>query len=247
MTWSLVGWILIGAAAILLLVLTFWVRPKYDLRRFPFVENLKRARTASLEQGRRQQVVLGERLWSRSYSGLGLSALAGAATQLDSQTLADGRMSFSTASGGLAVLAHQIVQGAYQDGFSDRLLAPQVRIALYGPTPFSSNAGLMSELKMRPYGSLLLLGDFGPKAAIAVNNIHAQRGQAFAAAGTLTAQAALYLNVRDILLGEEVYAVEALLAPDPANRTAALAEDLLRLALIAALVIGAILKALAII
>jgi hypothetical protein len=244
MTWSMLGWVLIGAAAALLLVLTFWVRPNYDLRHFPFVENLKRSRTASLEQGRRQQVVLGEGLWSRAYSGLGLAALAGAATQLDGATLADGRMSLATASGGLAVLARQLVQGAYQDGFSERLLAPQVRVALYGPTPFSFNAGLMSELKMRPYGTLLLLGDFGPKAAISVNNVHGQRGEAFAAAGTLTAQAALYLNVRDILLGEEVYAAESLLAPTAMNRAAAMAEDLLRLALIAALVIGAVLKAL---
>ncbi|MCB2214409.1 hypothetical protein KQH50_03325 [bacterium] len=247
MTWSIVGWVLIAAAAILLLALTFWVRPDYDLRHFPFVKNLRRARTTSLEQGRRQQVVLGEGLWSRAYGGLGLSALSGAATQMDSQTLADGRMSLATASGSLAVLARQLVQGAYQDGFSEGLLTPQVRIALYGPTPFSFNAGLMSELKMKPYGTLLLLGNFGPKAAIAVDNIQHQRGDAFAAAGTLTAQAALYLNVRDILLGEEVYAAETLLAPNPMNRAVALAEDLLRLALITALVIGAILKALAVI
>lgn len=244
MTWSMVGWIVIGAAAALLLALTFWLRPAYDLRRFPFVEHLTRSRTASLEQGRRQQVVLGEQLWSRTYSGLGLAALTGAGTQLDSQTLADGRMSLATGSGGLAVLARQLVQGAYQDGFSERLLTPQVGVALYGPTPFSFNVGLISELRMQPYGTLLLLGDFGPQASISVDNLHRQRGEAFAAAGTFTAQAALYLNVRDILLGEEVYAAESLLAPNPANRAAAMAEDLLRLALIAALVVGAVLKAL---
>lgn len=244
MTWPIVGWIVIGAAAALILALTCWVRPTYDLRRFHFVEHLKRSRTAGLEQGRRQQVVLGERLWSRAYSGLGLAALTGAATQLDSQTLADGRMSLATGSGGLAVLARQLVQGAYQDGFSERLLAPQVRVALYGPTPFSFNAGLISELRMQPYGTLLLLGDFGPQAAISVDNLHRQHGEVFAAAGTFTAQAAVYLNVRDILLGEGVYAAESLLAPNPANRAAAMTEDLLRLALIAALVVGAVLKAL---
>lgn len=243
MTWSQVGWIIIGLAAALLAVLTWAVRPRYDLRQGSFFRHLAQSRTATLEQGRRQEVVLGHALWSRVYPGLGLAALASYDALLDAETLADGRQTVSANAGILATFARQIVQGRYESGFSEVILPDRVQPVVYGPTTFSFNGGLMSDLKMQDYGTLVILGDFGPESAISVKNIHDQRGEAFAAAGAMASQAALFCNVQDILLGEEVYLAPALFDPTPQAKAAALAEDLLRVGVILALVIGVTLKA----
>ncbi|MBG0787229.1 MAG: hypothetical protein H0S79_19220 [Anaerolineaceae bacterium] len=244
MTWTMVGWIIIGLAAVLLAALTWIVKPRaLALRRQDFFRHLNRSRTATLEQGRRQEVVLGHALWSRAYPGLGLSGLASYDALLDAETLADGRQTVSANAGILAVFARQIIRGRYDSGFSDQLLPAEIQPVVYGPTTFSFNAGLMSDLKMQDYGTLVILGDFGPESAISVKNIHDQRGQAFAAAGSLASQAALLLNVQNILLGEEVFMAPALLDPQPKNLAGAQAEDWLRIGLILALVIGATLKA----
>ena len=244
MTWPQVAWVVIGLAAVLLLALTWLVRPRrYGLRHSAFAQRLSQSRTATLEQGRRQEVVLGHALWSRVYPGLGLSALASYAALLDAETLADGRQTVSASEGILVTFARQIIQGRYQAGFSEELLQDQVQPVVYGPTTFSFNGGLMADLKMQDYGTLVILGDFGPEAAISVKNIHDQRGEAFAATGSLTSQAALFANVDDILLGEEAYLAPALLDPSPQAQAAALTEDLLRVGVILALVIGAALKA----
>ena len=244
MTWSQVGWVVIGVAAALLVVLTWIVKPRrYDLRQGAFARHLMRSRTATLEQGRRQEVVLGHALWSRAYPGLGLSALASYDALLDAETLADGRQTVSANAGILATFARQIIQGRYQAGFSEELLQDKVQPVVYGPTTFSFNGGLMSDLKMQDYGTLVILGDFGPESAISVKNIYDQRGEAFAATGSLASQAALFANVDDLLLGEEAYLAPALLDPTPQAHAAALTEDLLRVGVILALVIGATLKA----
>ena len=245
MNWSTVGWIVIGLAAILLLVFSWLVNPKeYSLRQQPFVKYLRRSRAATVEQGRRQQIVLGHTLWSRTYPGLGLSSLAGVSALLDPENVADGKTTVSATAGTLAVFANQIIQGRYQDGFSEDLLSSKIHTTVYGPTTFSFTSGLMSDLKMRPYGTLILLGDFGAESAISVNNIHDQQGDAFAAAGTISAQAVLFPNVKEILLGEEVYLASSLIAPNRGQEASVVVEDLLRTALILALIVGAVLKAL---
>ncbi len=244
MTWAMVGWIVIGLAAVLLIAFTWIIKPRnYVLRRQDFFRHLSRSRTATLEQGRRQEVVLGHALWSRAYPGLGLSGLASYDALLDAETLADGWQTVSANEGILAVFARQIIRGRYESGFSEQLLPSEVQPVVYGPTTFSFNGGLMSDLKIQDYGTLVILGDFGPESAISVKNIHDQRGEAFSAAGSMASQAALLLNVQNILLGEEVYLAPALLDPQPKHLAAAQVEDLLRIGLILALVIGATLKA----
>lgn len=244
MTWTTVGWALIGLAAALLLAFTWVIHPgKYSLRKRLFAKHLARAQAATIEQGRRSQIVLGHTLWSRTYSGLGLSSLAGLSALLTPENLVDGKTTVSTTAGTLAVFANQILQGRYQDGFSEDLLTSKIHATVYGPSTFSFTAGLMSDLKMRPYGTLVLMGDFGAESAISINNIHEQLGEAFVAAGRIDAQAALFPNVPDILLGEEVFLASDLMKPGRGHQAAALTEDLLRTALIVALLIGAILKA----
>jgi hypothetical protein len=64
----------------------------------------------------------------------------------------------------------------------------------------------------------------------------------FAAAGSVIAQAALFLNVRDLLIGEEVFMLPGLMEPTPPNQAGWLTEDILRAALMGLLIVAVILK-----
>lgn len=243
MTWTLLGWILIGLAALLMAILTWGVRVNAPApRKKPFFQRFTTSQAKAMEQGKPQQVVLGNQLWSSGYPGLGLSALSAMSALITPETLADGRQSISASSGGLAVIARQVVEGCYAGGFSDQLTASRVEAGVVGITPFSFSAGLLSEFKSTPPGNLLYLGDFGPEAVLAVRKAADQGGEVFAGAGTMAAQATLFLYVRDLLLGEEVFMLAPSLSKAPQGQASLLVEDLLRLGIILLLVAGAVLK-----
>jgi len=240
LNWALTGWVFIGLGIVLIIVLIWGIKvsPAF-LRTLPFTKRLIESRAETVECGRYQQIFLGDNLLSQTYPGLGLSALGALPVFLDGETLVDGNSRVSSPSGEILVFAQQILQSRYQDGFSEPLAEDLVRIGPYGPTPISFIAGLLPALPRQPYGTLVLLGDYGPQASLAVKAVLDQGGRVFAAAGSITSQAALFLNVRDILLGEEVFRVSEVMLPDPQKTATILVEDILRVLLILLLVIGA--------
>lgn len=243
LNWTLVGWVVIGLAVILLALLSRGVRIKMpSLRKTDFVRRYKASQAISMEQGKDQQVVLGNRLVSRAYPGLGLTALSAMPLLITPETLTDGNQSIASAAGSLAVLARQVIEGRYANGFSEQLSHSRVEASVYGVTPFSFTAGLLPELEFASLGNLLYLGDYGPESGLAVKKAADRGAQVFAAAGSLTAQATLFLCVQDLLLGEEVFMLAPSLAGSQQSRTALVVEDLLRVALIVLLVTGAVLK-----
>jgi len=242
MTWTLLGWIFIGLGAVILLVLGWIIKLKgYPPRRMPAIQYLQGSRVAAIERGRHQQIVLGHQLWSRVYPGLGLFALSVLPSLLDPENLVNGDQAVSTSDGSVVVFAQQIIQGRYQEGFSTSLHESSVRAALPGPTPLSFTAGLLADVQAHPHGSLALFGDYGPEAALWAMSAARRGGQVFAAAGSIASQAVLYLELRDLLLGEEVFMVPGLLAPTSLNLAGLLTEDILRIGLILLLIAGVIL------
>lgn len=243
MTWTLLGWALIIIAAVFLIVFSWGVYfPAPPPRKVPFFQRYKVARGKTIEQGKLQQVILGNQFWSSTYPGLGLTGLSSLSALITPETLVDGSQALTTASGSIASIAQQVVEGKYTDGFSRQLTEPRVETRVPGITPFTFTAGLLSELKLAPAGSLLYLGDFGPEAVLAVQKVANHGGQVFIGAGSLTAQATLFLCARDLLLGEEVFMLSPALAPTPKNRAGMLVEDVLRVALMLLLIAGAVLK-----
>lgn len=244
MTWSLAGWALIGFAAITLSVfsLLYKSHTAYRVRHKPAAKALLNARTSSIERGQRQQIVLGHRLWSQTYPGLGLHSLSVLPTFLDPEAEADGGLSVSTGDGSLVLFARQIIHNRYQGGFSTALHDRGVSAVLPGPTPWSFTAGLLVELVSDPHGSLALFGNYGPEALLWTEAVYAKGGHVLAAAGTIESQAALYLSVRDLLIGENIFMMPGLINPNPKNSAGWLAEDLLRNLLILLLIAAAILK-----
>ena len=66
MTWTLVGWVFIGCAAVLLLISIFIrFENRYPIRQMPAIAHLRKAQSASMETGRGRWVLLGDRFIRR--------------------------------------------------------------------------------------------------------------------------------------------------------------------------------------
>lgn len=244
MNWSIFGWGVIGAAAVLLAAFSLLYKNKkpYDIREFPQLEALKASRVDAIEGGLRRTLVLGHSLFSPGYPGLGLGSLSSVPGFLDPETLADGKMNIAASEGALVVFARQIVEQRYHDGFSRALTPMGVSSSLIGPTPFSFTAGLLSDLSAYPQQGLLLTGDFGPEASLWSEIGISKNSYVFASAGTIASQASLYLHVKDLLIGENTFLLPGLIDPSPGKKAGWVTEDILRIILIFMLIAGAILK-----
>ncbi len=244
MTWAQVGWVIIILAAVLLVVFRFIIKDRFNhrVRKKGTAEELNHQRLRGIERGLARHVILGDRFWSRVFPGLGLHALTVLPSLVKPDDRADGGQVISGGSGALVVFAQQIVQGGYQGGFSEALTSGDNPVALPGVTPLSYLAGLLLEFNMRPLGSLALFGNYGSTAVLWTEAAHLTGAHIFAGAGSLTAQAALYLNVHDLLIGEEIFLLPGLIDSTPQNQAGLITEDFLRVSLIVFLVIAAILK-----
>ncbi len=244
MTWSLVGWMVIGLGVVLLLAFSFLFKGHkgYPVRRFPAVERLVASRVTALEQGKKCAVVLGHRFWSSAYPGLGLQALSILPTVLSEENAAEGGQVVAVGDGSLLMLARQIVGKCYRDGFSKALHNPDLSVSLPGMTPISFTAGLLPELHSHSYGALVLAGNYGPEAIMWAESLADRAEYVFAAAGTLSSQAALFPSVQDSLIGEEIFMLPGLVDGQPVDQAALLTEDILRIGCVLLLLVGVILK-----
>jgi hypothetical protein len=244
MTWTQIGWMIIALAAVLLAGFSVLLNRRYQYlaRKIPAVKRLQDRRVVAVERGKGRQVILGEGLWTHAYPGLGLHALSILPGMVSPDDRVEGGQVLSTGSGTLALFALQVVQGCYQDGFSPGLQERARFVSLPGPTPLSFTAGLLPDLSLQSPGSLSLFGSFGLSAPLWAEAAQIKGGHVFAAAGSITAQAALFLNVRDLLIGEEVFMLPGLLEPTAPNQAGWLTEDILRAALMALLIAAAVMK-----
>lgn len=245
MTWSWLGWGFIGLAAILLVLFMFLFKskPGYQVRHIPAVKAMLASRAAAIERGGERQIILGQQLLSSAYPGLGLQSLASLSGYLDHENYAAGSLTIAGGDGSLVVFARQILHGRYRDGFSMALHNSHVvDINLPGPTPFSFTAGLLSGFSGSTHPSLALYGFYGAHAMLWTESAVDRGGDVFAAAGSLASQAALFLTVRNLLIGEEIMMAPGLFDPSASSRASWAAEDLLRFVLILLLITGAVMK-----
>lgn len=246
MIWSLLGWVLIGLSALMLFVFGILLRKRisYPVRHFPAVDRLAASRVDALERGKKRAVLLGHKLWSPVYPGLGLGVLSVFPFLIDAEQVEEGGQVVSLGDGGLLLLARQIVVGRYHDGFSESLIGSDVGIILPGMTPLSFTAGLLPELRSQPYGSLAMFGNLGPEVALMMEAIADKKETVFTAAGPITSLAALFPGSQDLIVGEEVFQLPGLLDEGTAEKAGPLTEDIMRMGCILMLVLGALLKAL---
>jgi hypothetical protein len=244
MTWDQVGWGMIALAVVLLIGfnLIFKAGRRYHVRQLPAIKALFDQRVIAVERGEGRQVVLGHRFWGRAYPGLGLHALSVLPSLVSPEMMVDGGQAVSAGAGELVLFARQIIQGNYREGFSTGLEQSLSPIQLPGPTPLSFTVGLLTEINLQSPGSLALFGSFGQSAPLWAEAAFLKGGNVFAAAGLISAQAALFLSVRDLLIGEEIFLLPGMMESTTVNQAGWISEDILRALLIVLILVAAVMK-----
>ncbi len=213
------------------------------LRPMPGYRALANAIERSVEAGERVHVSLGTKGLTGTESAPVLAGLAVLAKIASASAMSDKPVVVSAADGAVTVLAQDTLRAAYRRvDAGDRFLATSARFI--GPTPFAYVAGLSTALEEGAVSVNVLNGSFGQEGALAASM--ARRGERFVLAGSddLQAQALLYVTAQYPLLGEEIYAGGAYLDVHPMHNASLRAQDALRWAALAFIVLGTLLRTL---
>jgi hypothetical protein len=229
-------------SAVLLGLLTFLRRtspPK--LRPIPALTRLFRAIGLSVEDGTRLHASLGRGSLLNSRNGATLTALAMLRYLAERTSASDNPPVATSGDAVLSLLSQDTLKAGYQAaGAEDLFLSTTGRLS--GLTPFSYAAGAMSVVSDENVSANLLMGNFGPEAALLVESAERVNVPTLGGSDELAAQAILYAATPEPLIGEEIFAASAYLDAGPAHMASLSVQDILRWTVIALLLAGAGLK-----
>ena len=144
----------------------------------------------------------------------------------------------------LAILSQDSLKSAHHIAGADQ----QYRATsgrLTGITPFSYTAGTLSTIYDEGISANVIAGGFGVEVGLLGDAVERTRAFTLTATDSLPAQAVLYANVGEPLIGEEFYAVGAYLNAGRTYLVSLFAQDILRWIIVILLLIGAGMKLLA--
>lgn len=208
-------------------------------REIPVFSRIRKSVGLAVEAGDRLQVALGSGNPLSIQFTPGLIGL----TMLDRVTRAasvsDRPPIAASGEGTLTILSQDTYRRANRDLGANPVIHPALA-RMVGTTPFSYAAGIMPLFKDEQISTNIAAGHFGPEIAL----IHdaAERRGALTVAGTddLTGQAVIYATAQEPLIGEEIFAGGAYLGAGNSHEASLRAQDILRLAVIGILIVGAI-------
>jgi hypothetical protein len=232
--------ILVAAGLITIFSLPRARRTRRAFRPIAAMQKLRRAIGLSVEEGARIHVSIGK---ASIFSPTNASALVGLSTleriaQLSS--VSDRPPVATSGDGTLSILSQDTLRAAYRIVNAQEQYDPE-RGRLAGATPFSYIAGALTTVRSERVSTNILLGNFGPEAALLNDAAEKQNSFTLAGSDSLAAQAAFYASAQEALIGEEVFAVPAYLQAGPAHQASLRAQDLLRWAVIAFLILSVVL------
>lgn len=229
---------------ILLLIFTFINRRRpVEFRKIAAFGDLETAVERAVEAGERVHFSLGTGSVIGSDSAPALSGLAMLSHIAPMTSMSDKPVVVTTGDGAMTKLAQETLRTAYDKAKASVQYRPTYG-RLLGPTPFSYVAGIPLLLDTEDVSVHVLVGSFGVEGALAADI--AQRQQAFVLAGTddVQSQALLYATVENSLIGEEVFAGGAYFDISPLHRASLRVQDAVRLLIVAAILIGTLLRTL---
>ena len=217
-------------------------------RRWPVVfrplkglDALGQAIERAVEDGRRVHLSLGTGSVIGSDSAPALAGLATLSHIAKTTSMSDKPVVASAGDGAMAILAQDTLRTAYvQAGASGRYEPTSGR--LLGPSPFSYIATLPTMIETEDVSVHLLVGSFGVEGGLAAD--FGEREGALVLAGTddVQSQALLYVTAEHPLIGEEVFATGAYLGIDRMHRASLRAQDIIRILVVAAILVGTVLR-----
>ena len=236
------GLALLLIAALLLLALTFIKRKTpATFREILSLARLRKSAGMAVEEGTRLHVAVGRGNLTGQYGASGLAGLALLRQVSEQASISDRPALASAGDATLAILAQDTLNSAYKAAGAEELYQPS-NGRLTGLTPFSYAAGTMSLVRTEQISTNVLIGDFGPEAALIADAAERENALTVGAAGAPGAQAVLFAAASDPLAGEELFAAPAYVGRDPAHRASLQVQDALRWIVILALLGAAALK-----
>lgn len=215
--------------------------PQRGLREIPAYTRLRRAIGLAVEDGSRLHVSLGKAglLSPQNTAGLvGLTVLERIA-QLSS--LSDRPPVATSGDPALAILSQDTLQRVYRASNAMGQYEPSMG-RLTGVTPFSYAVGAIPVIADETVSANLLVGNFDVEAALLADAVDEANSFSVGGSNSLLGQAVQAAALQEPLVGEEVYAAGAYLQAGPMHAASLRAQDVLRWGIVAALIVGAILK-----
>jgi hypothetical protein len=233
--------------AALLLFLTLWKRksPK-TLRNIPAFTRLHRALGLSVEDGTRLHISLGHGGLLTPRGGSALAALSALRHLVEHTSLSDRPPVASVGDPAVALLTQDTLQAGYAAAGAEELYVPTTG-RLTGLSPFSFAAGAMPIIRDENVSANVMLGHFGPEAALLTESAERENVITIGASDDLSAQSILFASAQDPLIGEELYAVGGYLGGHAPHAASLTVQDILRWLIILALAGGAAAKFLGVI
>ncbi|MBV6397170.1 MAG: hypothetical protein HFACDABA_02775 [Anaerolineales bacterium] len=236
------GLVLFLIAALLLIVLTLIKRKTPPaFRDIASLTRLQKAAGMAVEEGTRLHVSLGHGSLTGPHGASGLAGLALLRQVSEQASISDRPPLASAGDAALAILSQDTLESAYKAAGAEELYQAS-NGRLTGLTPFSYAAGAMPLVSAEQISINVLIGDFGPEAALIAEAADRENALVIGAASDPAAQAVLFAAASDPLQGEELFAAPAYVGRDPAQRASLQVQDLLRWFLLLSVLAAAALK-----
>jgi Domain of unknown function (DUF6754) len=216
-------------------------RPGQHLRDIPAFTRLGRAIGLAVESGTRMHITLG---WGGITDLRGASALIGL-TILERiarlASISDRPPVATSGDGILGILSQDTLSGTYKAigaGFQYDPTTGRVS----GLTPVSYSAGAIPVIYDEHVSATVLAGHFGSEAALITDAAERNDSLTLAGSDSITSQAVFAASAQEPLIGEELFAAGAYINAGPLHASSLRAQDIFRWVLVAAILVGAILK-----
>lgn len=216
------------------------------LRRLRGFEDLGLALERAVESGDRVHLSLGTGSLNSLQSAPALAGLTVLAHIAARTAMSDKPVIVTSADGAMTVLAQDTLRAAYRRVGAEASYHP-LSSRLLGPTPFTYAAAVPSMLSSEGVIAHILSGSFGPEGGVTAD--FGRRKQAFVMAGTddVQTQALFYATADHPLIGEELFAGGAYLSGGEIHKASLRAQDIIRILIVVAILIGTLLKTLGVI
>jgi len=234
--------VIITVSAILLLAITLWKqRSPARLREIPALTRLYQMIGLSVEDGTRLHISLGHGGLLDARGGAALAGLAILRKIAEKTSVSDRPAVASSGDPSLGLLTQDTLQAGYHAAGADELYTPTTG-RVTGLGPFGYAAGAMHITQNENVSANIMLGHFGPEAALLAEASDRENVMVIGASNDLAGQAVLFASSQDALIGEELFAAGAYIGAGASHVASLTVQDILRWAIVLVLLGGAFAK-----
>jgi hypothetical protein len=234
--------IIIIVSAVLLFAISLWKRRSPSvLREIPAFARLRRTLGLSIEDGTRLHISLGSGSLLDARGGSALAGLSMLRHLAERTSVSDEPSVASAGDSVIGLLAQDTLQAGYRAAGANELYIPTTG-RVTGLSPFGYAAGAMHISQNENVSANIMIGHFGPEAALLTEASDRENVVSIGASDDLSGQAVLFANTNEALIGEELFATGAYLGAGPSHTASLTVQDILRWIVIIVLLGGAVLK-----